>query len=113
MKNKKKLVKADNRKKKKNNNVQRRTTIMIFLSGISILMMHLPDFIVSLFLASYFKYIINVYDIGLFEYSSQYYYDLASLLYFMYFSFNYFFFMLFDKNFRRQFYSFFFKTKSY
>jgi hypothetical protein len=107
LKNKNKLV---NTKpvKQKNKNVQKRTSIMIFLSGVSFCLMHMPDFVISLYLASFFSHNraivdIDIYEIGLFEYSSQYFYDLASLLYFVYYSLNYFFFMLFDKNFRKQF----------
>jgi hypothetical protein len=113
----KKLINPEKSEKKKSNNVQRRTTIMIFLSGVSLLMMHFPDFIISVYLATLFIYVSggslkNIYEIGLFEYSSQFYYDLASFLYFIHYSFYFLFFILFDKNFRKQFYSLFSKQKS-
>jgi hypothetical protein len=98
--------------KKKADRVQRRNTLMIFLSGISLLMMHLPDFIISLCLASLFNQILpNSFQVNLFYNSSHFYFDLANLLYFIYFSFNFFYFILFDLNFRKEFFNIFSNQK--
>jgi hypothetical protein len=112
------LVNADKSRNLISNKIQRRSLILILLSGASLLIMHLPDFVLTFYLATLFIYfsdrrLANVYEIGFFEYSSQYYYDLASLLYFLYYLFNFFFFILFDKNFRKQFYRIFFKQKNF
>jgi hypothetical protein len=100
-------------KNKKNaDNAQRRNTLMILVSGISLLLMHLPDFIISIYLANLFNKILpNSFEVNLFYHSSHFYFDLASLLYFIYYSFNFFYFMMFDLNYRKEFCSLFSKKK--
>jgi hypothetical protein len=92
----------------KQKKVQKNIKSMIILYTFIMLLMHLPESIISVYLATMFNhknalFLKNSINYQLFVYSSQFYFDVANLSYFFSFSFSFLFNILFNQVFRNVF----------